>query len=152
MHPRRERDADDGAFGVLDAGDGLAPRFGAWGVQHGVTLRFELSRRCGYGCGALQVELDADLRNRPIRGPRVGAEARLRGFPERPHAEVLATVDSFAIDVVVVAVPRRRFEWQAERTDEEFAAVRRVFGNDRNARNELHLHTQQPSQSGRRSS
>src|SRR4051794_22313277 len=101
VHPRRVGDADDDAFSGLETGDGLAPGFLARTVQQLVPSRFELF--CGEldGADVGHVELDARLRNGAIGRPRLGAEARLRGLPEWPDAEVLGAVDVFAVDVVV---------------------------------------------------
>src|SRR6266702_7075002 len=74
-------------------------------------------------------------------GPLRGAEARLRRLRERPDTEVLAAGDAPA-GVVAIALALQR---EAERIDEQLAALRRVGGDDRHARDEENVHVVQPT-------
>lgn len=49
------------------------------------------------------LELDAHLRDQSIRRPLLRSEAGLRRLTEGPHAEVLATRNLLAVEVVVIS-------------------------------------------------
>src|SRR4051812_11560798 len=133
VQPRRERDPDHDVLARLEPCDRLAPWLLARVVEQLVTAPAPLLGRGLDGFGVLDLELDAYLRHRPLGGPFGRAEARLRRLRERPDAEVLAAADALAVDVVVAARQR-----QAERVDEELAALRGVGGDDGDACDELH--------------
>src|SRR4051812_45313891 len=101
VHPGRVRDADDDAFAGLQAGDGLAPGFRTHRVEQFVAGGFELLGGELHGVDIGHLELDAGLRSGPLLGPGVATETSLRRLTERPHTEVLRTIDVFAVDVVV---------------------------------------------------
>src|SRR3954454_13752902 len=100
-----------------------------------IAACLELRCRLANLVAASDLELDADLRDRPIRRPLVGAKAGLRRLRQRPDTEVLAALDLAAVDVVTFPI-----QWQAEFLDEQLAAARRVGGDQGDARYELDLH------------
>jgi hypothetical protein len=53
------------------------------------AARFQFLRSSFHSFGALDVEFDADLRNRCVGRPVFGAETCLRGLGERPDAKCL---------------------------------------------------------------
>jgi hypothetical protein len=102
MDPWSEGETHDRSFGRQDPGNYLTPGFGASGMKQRVSGRLELLRSTGDSVCVLELELDADLRDRCIGGPVGSAEAGLSRFRERPHAEVLAAFD--VLTGVVVAI------------------------------------------------
>src|SRR5215217_9559930 len=82
------------------------------------------------------VELDADLRNRPLSWPLSGPEASLSRLRQRPHAEALAPADLLA---VVVPIAAETLERQTQGVDVQLSARRRVRGDHRHGRQELDL-------------
>ncbi len=56
----------------------------------------ELVRRCCDRRDIFDLELEADLRNGPVRRPLFRAETRFRGLPEWPDTEMLAAPDFLA--------------------------------------------------------
>src|SRR6059058_1095329 len=96
----RVRDADDRPLDRQQARNRLSPRLLASAVQELEALAPELLRRVRDRSGVLDLELDAHLRQRPVRGPFLGTEARLGGLRQRPHAEVLTTAHPLTVEVV----------------------------------------------------
>ena len=133
----RVRDSDDRPLRRLQPRHRLAPRLLARRVQQIVARVLQLLRRCGHRRRVGDVELDADLRHRPVRRPLVGPEARLGGLRQRPDTEVPAAVDPVG---VVVRVGALALEGQPEGVDVEPAAGGRVGRDRRHAREELDVH------------
>src|SRR2546421_881716 len=137
MQRRRERDPDNRAFFRLKPSHRLAPRLLAPVVQQGES---SLAQLLGGGLNRVRVahlELQAHLRDGPIRRPVRCAEARLRGLRQRPHPEVLAALDPLAVEVVAAGT---RLEREAQRIDEQFAAPLRIWRDHRDAGDELNIH------------
>src|SRR5215208_2582970 len=137
MKRGRERDPDDRAFFRLKPSHRLAPRLLAPVVQQGKS---PLAQLLGGGLNSVRVahlELQAHLRDGPIRRPVRCAEARLSGLRQRPHPEVLAALDPLAVEVVAAG---SRLKREAQRIDEQFAALLRLWSDDRDACDELNIH------------
>src|SRR3954447_8924731 len=83
-------DTDDQTFGAEEAGDGLAPWFGASAVQERVALVLELLGGVG---DVVDLELDGRLRRGHAGRPLLRAEARVGGLLEWPEPEMLRTLD-----------------------------------------------------------
>ena len=86
-----------------------------------MALGFEF---CGSRGNVWHLELDASLRDRYVGGPLVLAEARLRGFAQRPQPEMLRAAERAGAGVVVA------LEWQLEPFTVE-ALARPQVGDDR---------------------
>jgi hypothetical protein len=84
----------------------------------------------------IDVKLDADLRDGPLRRPPVSSRARLRGLGERPDPKRFAARDLLAVLVAAVLTLQR----QAEGLDIQPAAASWVGRDHRHRRNELKLH------------
>src|SRR5688500_5624796 len=82
VHPRRVREAQNGAVGRENATHGLAPRLGASFMQHGVAFGFQFLGCARDRLGAFNLELDTDLGNGAIARPLVRAEASLCRFDQ----------------------------------------------------------------------
>jgi hypothetical protein len=115
-------------------------------VQQLVARALKLAAsRCDSFC-VLDLELDRCLGDHPAGRPRRGAKARLGCLRERPHAEVLAAGDAFTGVVLIGVVLLQR---QAEGVNEQLAALRRVSGDDRHARDEENVHMAQATAAAR---
>src|SRR4051812_12080342 len=82
------------------------------------------------------IELDADLRNRPLSWPLSGPEASLGSLRQRPHTEALATADLLAVVVSIAAEALKR---QTQGVDVQLSARRRVRRDHRHGRQKLNL-------------
>jgi hypothetical protein len=76
-------------------------------VQQLLASVLEFPCRWAHRCSVRDVELDADLRHRPLRRPSRRTEARFRGPGPVPDAETLATGDLLAA-VILAALSLRR--------------------------------------------
>ena len=111
-------------------------------MQEGETFGSQLLRCRLHGGGALDLELEADLGNRPVSRPFPRAEASLRSLGERPDTEVLAARDLLTRVVPVLPLALER---QAEGVDIELSACWRVGGDYADACDELDLDLRSPS-------
>src|SRR5947209_924352 len=94
--------------------------------------------RCLAHCSRVRdIELDAYLRDRPLRRPLRVPEARLGGLGQGPHPEVLAAGDLLAALVLLIAAALER---QTERVDEQLAASAGVGRDHSDSRQELDFH------------
>src|SRR5205085_5155323 len=114
----RVRDSDDRALERLQPRHRLTPRLLARRMQELVADPLELLRRRAHRRCVRDVELDADLRDRPVRRPLCGPKARLGGLRQRPDTEVLAATDLLAVVVLVIATA---LQWQTQRVDVQLA-------------------------------
>ena len=76
-------------------------RLGAGRVKEGEARLHEFFTGSFHLLGIGDLELDAGLRDRSVGGPLIAVEARPRGLPQRPDAEVLGSGDLLAVQVVV---------------------------------------------------
>jgi hypothetical protein len=104
-------DADDDALGGLKPDYRPAPRFGACGVEEGDAALLQFRTGSLHRLGIYCLELRARLRDRPVGGPLISAEARLRGLAQGPDAEVLGSLDVLTVQLVVaLGRPKRQPE------------------------------------------
>src|SRR5215470_2381661 len=134
-------DADDQAILREEPGHRLPPRLGTGRMQHLETRALKLAAS---RCDSIRIrylKLDRRLRNHPVGGPLRRAKTRLRGLREGPHTEVLTAGDVPA-GVIAVACA---LQWQPQGAHEQLAALRRVSGDNRHARDEKNVHAAQPT-------
>jgi hypothetical protein len=137
VHPWCVGNADNGSFDRDETSNGLAPSFGTRTMKQHISLIREFAGRCGDPVDVLDLELNASLRDRPVRWPFACSKAGFSGLSERPHTKVLTAADAFAEEIFVALVPLQR---QAQRVHEELPAARRIGCDDGDAGNELDLH------------
>jgi hypothetical protein len=86
--------------------------------------------------GVRHLELDGCLGDHPAGGPLRRAEAGLCRLREWPDTKVLAAGDAPAGVVALTFA----LQWEAEGIHEQLAALRRVGGDHRHARDEENVH------------